>query len=119
LEKGKEKCIRLTSVMMMTFQPTEILKILQNWYEESFRHNWASWKVDLLANSTNDRLMSGCTMEEFGTKLAEMGVDMARINPLQFAPQIETKYECRLSGVYESTLKSIVPYAVWCIWRRN
>lgn len=81
-------------------------------YDESFRNNPASWKVDQLADQINDWLMSGCTMEEFGAKLAEMGVDMTQVDASAFTPQIGPKYERRPCGLYESMLKPIVPYTI-------
>ncbi len=81
-------------------------------YEESFRNNPGSWKVDLLADPISDLLLSGCSMEEFGAKLAEMGVDLTQLDPSAFAPQIGPKYEQRSCGLYESMLRPIVPYAI-------
>lgn len=81
-------------------------------YNESFSKNPASWRLDLLADPISDCLLSGCTMEEFGTKLAEMGVDLTQIDPSAFTPQTGPKYERRPSGLYESMLKPIVPYTL-------
>lgn len=89
-----------------------ISKLDLNVYDESFRNNPASWQIDLLANPINDLLMSGCTMEEFGAKLVEMGVDLSQMDASAFAPQIGPKYERRPCGLYESMLKSVVPYTI-------
>lgn len=81
-------------------------------YDESFRNNPGSWKVDQLADQISDWLMSGCTMEEFGAKLVEMGGDLSQMDASAFTPQIGPKYERRPGGLYESMLKPIVPYTI-------
>lgn len=81
-------------------------------YDENFRNNPGSWKVDQLADPIGDLLMSGCTKEEFGSKSAEMGVDLTRLDASAFAPQIGPKYERRPCGLYESMLKPVVPYTI-------
>lgn len=81
-------------------------------YDESFRNNPASWKVDQLADQISDCMFSGCTLEEIGAKLAEMGGDLTQIDTSTFIPQIGPKYERRPSGLYESMLKPIIPYTI-------
>lgn len=81
-------------------------------YEEKFRKNPAAWKVDQLADPIGDLMMFGCSMEEMGAKMMEMGIDLSKMDPEMFAPVIGPKYERRPSGLYESMLKPIVPFAV-------
>lgn len=81
-------------------------------YEEKFNSNPESWRVDQLASPISDMMMFGCTMEEFSTKLMEMGIDLSSIDPAAFMPMTGPKYERRPSGLYESMLKPVVPYGI-------
>lgn len=81
-------------------------------YETGFRNNPESWKTDLLANPFSDMMMYGCTMEELGAKLMEMGVDLSKMNSSDFAPVMGPKYERRPSGLYEAMLKEVAPYTI-------
>lgn len=81
-------------------------------YEAKFNSNPESWHVDQLASPISDMMMFGCTMEEFSTKLIEMGIDILNIDPEAFMPMIGPKHERRPSGLYESMLKPVVPYGI-------
>lgn len=81
-------------------------------YEENFRSNPESWRVDQLASPLNDMAMLGCTEEEIGAKLLDMGIDLAKVDNASFVPVMGPKYERRPSGLYESMLKPIVPYTI-------
>lgn len=81
-------------------------------YEANFMNNPMSWRVDQLADPIGDMMMFGCTPEEFGAKLAEMGIDMSKFDPSTLLPAIGPKYERRPSGLYESMLKQVAPYTI-------
>lgn len=81
-------------------------------YEDQFKSNPMSWRVDQLADPINDMMMFGCTAEEFFAKLTEMGVDPSQGDPATFMPVMGPKYERRPSGLYESMLKQIAPYTI-------
>lgn len=81
-------------------------------YEAKFNSNPESWRVDQLASPFSDMMMFGCTIEEFSTKLMEMGIDISSIDFAAFMPMVGPKYERRPSGLYESMLKPIVPYGI-------
>ncbi|MBR1758818.1 MAG: hypothetical protein IJ744_08825 [Lachnospiraceae bacterium] len=81
-------------------------------YEEAFRRNPMSYRVDQLADPISDLMMYGCTMEEFMGKLAEMGIDLSKMDPSAFMPPVGPKYERRPCGLYESMLKPLSPYAI-------
>ena len=79
-------------------------------YEAQFRQNPMSYQTDLLANPISDMMMFGCTPETFAAKLAELGVDLSNMAAL--LPSVGPKYERRPSGLYESMLGQLVPYAL-------
>lgn len=81
-------------------------------YEEKFRNNPASWRVDQLADPFGDMMMFGCSMEEMGAKMMELGIDLSKMDLEMFAPMIGPKYERRPSGLYESMLKPLVPFTI-------
>lgn len=81
-------------------------------YESDFKNNPGSWKVDQLADPIGDLMMFGCTMEEMGAKLMEMGVDLSQMDPSAFMPVMGPKYERRPSGLYDSMLSPVAPYTV-------
>lgn len=83
-----------------------------NEYEEKCKNNTALWRVDQLADPVGDLMMFGCTLEEVGTKLMEMGIDLSQMDETAFMPIMGPKCERRPSGLYESMLKPIVPYAI-------
>lgn len=79
-------------------------------YDAQFRANPGNFHTDLLADPISDLFMFGATMEEIGAKLAEMGVDPAAM--ANYAPVVGPKYERRPSGLYESMLRPLAPYAL-------
>ncbi len=81
-------------------------------YDEKFKNNQASWKTDLLSDPISELLLRGCSMEEFGKKLAESGVDFSKLDPSDFMPQMGPKHEQRPCGLYESMLKQVAPYSI-------
>ncbi len=81
-------------------------------YDEKFKNNPASWKTDQFSDPISDLLLRGCSMEEFVKKIAESGVDLSKIDPSDFAPQMGPKHEQRPCGLYESMLKQVVPYTI-------
>lgn len=81
-------------------------------YDERFKNNPASWKTDQFSDPISDLLLRGCSMEEFGKKIAESGVDFSKIDPSDFMPQMGPKHEQRPCGLYESMLKQIAPYSI-------
>lgn len=81
-------------------------------YEEKFRRNPGSWRIDQLADPISDIMMFGCTMEEMGAKLLTMGVDLSELDSTGFAPVVGPKYERRPSGLYEAMLKPLAPYTI-------
>lgn len=81
-------------------------------YDSAFRSNPESWKTDLLASPISDMMMYGCTMEELGDRLMEMGIDLSKIDPSAFMPVMGPKYERRPSGLYGSMLCAVAPYSI-------
>ena len=81
-------------------------------YDEQFKNNPGSWKTDQFSDMIGDMLLKGCTMEEFGNKIAKLGVDFSKLDPADFTLKMGPKNEQRPSGLYESMLKQVAPYTV-------
>lgn len=81
-------------------------------YDERFKNNPGSWKTDQFSDMIGDMLLKGCTMEEFGRKIAELGADLSKLDPADFTPQMGPKNEQRPCGLYGSMLKQVAPYSV-------
>lgn len=81
-------------------------------YDEKFRKNPGSWRVDQLSDSINDLMMYGCPMSQIEEKLMERGLDLSQIDWSALVPGTGPKYERRPSGLYESMLQPIAPYAI-------
>lgn len=76
-------------------------------YEEHFRKDPMAWRTDQLADPLNDMMMFGFPVEEFGSKLTELGID-----PPTFTPVMGPKYERRPCGLYDAMLRPIAPYGI-------
>lgn len=81
-------------------------------YEKQFKANPVCWRTDQFADPIGELMMFGCTMEDFQKKMAEMGINLSETDISEYQPLIGPKYERRPSGLYESMLKPIVPYAI-------
>ena len=81
-------------------------------YEEDFRNNPMSFRVDQLADPIHDLMMFGCTQEDIDAKLVEMGMDPSQIDPSSFMPVPGPKWERRPSALYESMLSQVAPYGI-------
>ena len=81
-------------------------------YDRNFRNNPGSYRTDQLADPIGDKLLFGCTMEEFMGMLAQMGIDVSSLDPSAFLPVMGPKYERRPCGLYESMLKPLAPYGI-------
>ncbi len=80
-------------------------------YDRKFFAAPTSFNTDLLANPINDMMMMGCSIEQIGAKLLEMGIDLTQITT-DFQPAIGPRYERRPCGLYESMLKPLAPYGI-------
>lgn len=86
-------------------------------YEEAFKNNPASWRVDLLENPVDEIIMLGGTMEEMDAKFRALGFDPSSFDASAFVPPMGPKSECRPAGLYESMLRPIAPYGIrGAIW---
>lgn len=77
-------------------------------YEQRFKNDPQSWRVDQLDSPISDILMFGGTPEEIYAKIKKTGIDLSAAA----FPGIGPKYEGRPSGLYESMLKPLAPYTI-------
>ena len=76
-------------------------------YEQRFRRDPTSWKVDQLADPIYDAMLYGATISELLQKMRELGIEAQNWDPL-----IGPKWERRPGGLYESMLTPLSPYAL-------
>lgn len=81
-------------------------------YERRFQADPGVWRTDQFASPITDIIMYGGTDEEIIQRFQAIGMDMSHVNPDDFLPLIGPKSERRPSGLYESMLCEVAPYAI-------
>ncbi len=88
----------------------EALRELDMGAYESFFQAHPHHLTDPFADPIGDLLMYGCTFEELGSKLTEMGIEPPKMDGEM--PPIGPRYARRPSGLYETMLSQLAPIAL-------
>lgn len=81
-------------------------------YEEAFRQNPGSWKLDPFADPVSEMLMKGMNIADILFALTGQKMDPAAMDVSAQMPAMGPRHECRPGGLYESMLCRVAPYGL-------
>ena len=79
-------------------------------YEEKFRRDPNSQRVDQLADPVMNEMMFGATIPQLMERMAKKGIEIPP--PETWGPVIGPKWNCRPGGLYESMVLPLAPYGI-------
>lgn len=81
-------------------------------YEENFRNNPASWKLNPFADPFSDMLLKGMSLVDVIRILTGQEIDLSTVDFSAQVPVMGPKNERRPGGLYESMLCQVAPFGI-------